>query len=53
MKKDLEIVYGISNFLSNNFQKIFGWLEMPVTIKEFTKVLIDQTDFRIEAQHLN
>lgn len=25
---------------------------MPLTIKDFMKVLIDQTDFRIENQHL-
>ena len=32
---------------------MFNRLEMPLTIDDFTKVLVDQTDFRIEASHLD
>ncbi|CAD7975248.1 unnamed protein product [Amoebophrya sp. A25] len=31
----------------------FAWMELPVTIDEFRKVLVEQTDLSLEAKNLN
>jgi aarF domain-containing kinase len=43
----------MTKFLSERFRSAFEWMEMPLTVREFEKVLIDQTDFRMEAQNLS
>lgn len=41
MKRDLDIIYTVSSFLSTKLNSIFYWLEIPITMNEFMKVLID------------
>ena len=45
---DLSIIFTVCRVAA----KLFGILELPVTLNEFKKVLIDQTDFRKEADNL-
>ncbi|CAD7947341.1 unnamed protein product [Amoebophrya sp. A120] len=47
---DLKLVHSVCSFLSRF--SYFEWMELPVTMDEFRKVLLDQTDLRIEAKNL-
>ena len=51
LRKDLNLLFDVTTFLSNR-SSIFSAIQIPISIDEFTKVLIDQADFRIEAKHL-
>eukprot|EP00392_Amoebophrya_sp_AT5.2_P005507 g5516.t1 len=48
---DLSLLHGTLSFLSNAFSPL-QWMQLPVTIDEFRKVLLDQTDMRFELRHL-